>query len=76
VYGKYRGIAQLEVVCKLVAKILKGQLASKMKFHDAVHGVRSGRGTGTAIIETKLLIQLAQWTAKPRYFAFLDLKRA
>jgi hypothetical protein len=74
--GKYRGIAILEVVYKLVAKIIERRLSSKIKFHDAVHGYRPGRGTGTAIIETKLLMQLAQRTTKPRYFVFIDLKKA
>ncbi len=74
--GQYRGIALLEIVYKLVSSIINRRLASTVKFHDAVHGFRAGRGTGTAIIEAKLRMQLAQRSTKPYYMVFLDLKKA
>lgn len=73
---QYRGIALLEVIYKLVSAIINRRLAEKIVFHDAVHGFRRGRGTGTAIIEAKLRMQLAQRQTNPHYFVFLDLKKA
>ena len=73
---QFRGIALLEVIYKLVSTIINTRLMDEIKFHDAVHGFCRGRGTGTAIIEAKLRMQLAQRTTKPRYFVFLDLKKA
>jgi exonuclease III len=74
--GQYRGIALLEVIYKLVSAIINRRMAAKIDFHHAVHGFRSLRGTGTAIIEAKLRMQLAQRSTKPCYFVFLDLKKA
>jgi exonuclease III len=73
---QFRGIALLEVIYKLVSTIINTRLTEEIKFHDAVHGFCRGRGTNTAIIEAKLRMQLAQRTTKPRYFVFLDLKKA
>ena len=64
------------MIYKLVSTIIIARLTDEIKFHDAVHGFCRGRGTGTAIIEAKLRMQLAQRTTKPRYFVFLDLKKA
>ena len=73
---QYRGIALLEVIYKLVAAIINRRLRDRINFHEAVHGFRRARGTGTAIIGAKLIMQLAQRTTRPRYFVFLDLKKA
>ena len=63
---------------KLISSIINQRLAKSLtaKLHDGIHGFRPGRGTGTAIIETKLLMQLAQRTNKPLHMIFLDLKKA
>ena len=45
-------------------------------FDDAVHGFRPGRGTGTAILEAKLLAQLQMRSDEPLYMVFMDLKKA
>ena len=47
-----------------------------MKVDDALHGFRAGRGTGTAIMETKLLAQLRSRMDEPLFMIFLDLKKA
>ena len=49
---------------------------AKIEWHDSIHGFRTGRGTGTAILETKLHMQLAQRGNKPLYQIFLDLSKA
>jgi hypothetical protein len=74
--GEYRGIALLEVIYKLISSIINRRLVSGIQWHDAIHGFRTGRGTGTAIIEAKLRMQLAQRSHKPLYMIFLDLKKA
>jgi hypothetical protein len=76
--GDYRGIALLEVIYKLISSIINRRLAKALsrKLHDGIHGFRTSRGTGTAIMETKLLMQLTQRSNKPLHMIFLDLKKA
>jgi exonuclease III len=74
--GQYRGIALLEIIYKLISAIINRRLTGSIRFHDAVHGFRTGRGTGTAIIEAKLKMQLALRSTKPLYMIFLDLSKA
>ena len=57
--GDYRGIGLVEVMWTGVAVIQNRRLTSSITFHDVLHGVRAGRGTGTATLEAKLLQQLA-----------------
>ena len=56
---EYRDIGLVEVMWKVVAAILHCWLTASITFHDFLHGFRAGRGTGTAILEAKLLQQLA-----------------
>ena len=74
--GEYRGIALLEILYKLVSSIINRRISSKIEFDDAIHGFRQGRGTGTAILEAKLLAQLRCRSDKPLFMVFLDLKKA
>ena len=55
---EYRGIGLVEFTWKVVAVILHRRLTSGIQFHDALHGFREGRGTGTATLEAKLLQQI------------------
>ena len=74
--GQYRGIALLEILYKLVSSIINRRIGSKIEFDDAIHGFRPGRGTGTAIMEAKLLAQMRRRTDEPLFLIFLDLKKA
>ena len=74
--GEYRGIALLEVIYKLVSAVINNRLREKISFHDAIHGFRTKRGTGTALIEAKLRMQLTMRTRTPLFMIFLDLKKA
>ena len=74
--GKFRGIALLEVIYKLCATVIHLRLRDAIDSHPGIHGFRVGRGTGTAILEAKLLMQLAFWDCKPLYQVFLDLTKA
>jgi hypothetical protein len=44
--------------------------------HDSLHGCCNGQGTGTAVIEVKLVQQLAHIEQDPFYGVFIDLKKA
>ena len=52
---EYRGVGLVEVTWKVVAVILHRRLTTEITFHHALHKFREGRGTGTAILEAKLL---------------------
>ena len=45
-------------------------------FHDALHGFHAGRGTGTAILETKLLHQIISMRYTALHSIFLELCKA
>jgi hypothetical protein len=73
----YRGIVLLESIYKLASTIVTFRLSGGIEFHDAIHGYRAKRGTGTAIIELKLLTQHTKLCGvKNLYVVFLDLKKA
>ena len=74
--GDYRGIGLLEIGWKVIESIINRRIASKVIFHDALHGFRAKRGTGTACIEAKLLQQLSKMVQKTLHFIFLDLRKA
>ena len=73
--GEFRGIGLVEVVWKLLTLILHSRLAA-IKLHDVLHGLREGRGTGTATLKAKLLQQLADMREEILYVIFLDLTKA
>ena len=74
--GDYWGIGLLEISWKIIESIINRRIASKVTFHDALHGFRAKRGTGTACIEAKLLQQLSKMVQKTLHFIFLDLGKA
>ena len=55
----YRGIGLVEVMWKVLAAILNPCFTASITYHEALHGFRAGRGTGTATLEAKLVPQLA-----------------
>ncbi len=71
--GDYRGIGLLELLWKVVERIMDRQL-NTLPLHEALHGCQNGHGTGTAILETKLAQQLTHLDQEPFYGVFLDLK--
>ena len=74
--GQFRGIGLLESLWKVITSIMNRRMASTIELHDALHGFRAGRGTGTATIEAKLLQQWAMLTEIPLHGIFLDLRKA
>ena len=73
--GNFRGIGLLEVIWKLLEKILDARL-SEIELHDYLHGFWAKRGCGTGILEAKLTQQLALNEQQPLYGVFLDLRKA
>ena len=74
--GEYRGIALLDCLYKLVSCIVNKRLQNGITFDDGVHGFRRHRGTGTAVIEAKLQMQLHYRNGTPLYMVFLDISKA
>jgi hypothetical protein len=70
------GIGLLEVVWKVIAAIMDEWMKASIEFHDVLHGFLAKWGTGTAIIEAKLLQQMAAIEQVPLFEIFLDLKKA
>ena len=64
-----RGICLLEVIWKLLERILDTHL-SEIDLHDYLHGFRAKRGCGTGIMEAKLLQQLAFREQVPMFWIF------
>ncbi len=73
--GDYRVIGLLELLWKVVKRIMDRRL-NALSLHEALHGCRNRRGTGTAILEAKLAQQLVYLKQEPFYELFLNLKRA
>ena len=74
--GKYRGIALLESVYKLISGLINHRVSAAVQFHDSIHGFRAGRSCSTAILEAKLEMQRARQAGKVYYQVFLDLSKA
>ena len=74
--GNYQGIGLLEMSWKVIESIINQRIASKVNFHNALHGFQTSRGTGTACIEANLLQQLSKMVQKTLYFIFFNLRKA
>ena len=72
----YRGFGLLEINWKVIKSIINRRIASKVTFHDALHGFGARRGTGTTCIKEKLQLQLSKMVQKTLHFVFLDLWKA
>ena len=70
--GDYWGIGLLELSWKIIELIINQRIASKVTFHNALHGFQANRGTGIACIEAKLLHPLSEMVQTTLHFIFLD----
>jgi hypothetical protein len=59
--GGTRGIGLLETMWKVCSSIINRCLQDSIPFHEALHGFRPGRGTGTASLNAKLRMQLVHY---------------
>ena len=74
--GGVRGIGLLELIWKLIERIISNRLAAGIQFHDALHGFRKGRGCGTAILECRLEQECSLYNGETLFQVFLDLTKA
>ena len=72
----YRGIGLIEVMWKVAAVVLNCRLTASITYHNFLHGLQEGRGTGTATLEANLLHQLSALREEVLYTIFLDLHKA
>ena len=56
--------------------VVNCRLKRSVLLYDALHGFISGRGTGTATLEAKLVQQLSGIAHKPLLQVFLDVQKA
>ena len=74
--GDYRGIGLVEVIWKAVAVIFNCRFTAAITYHDFLHRLQAGRGTGTATLKIKLLQQVAALGEVLLHAVFLDLHKA
>ena len=66
----------MEVMWKVVAVILNYRFTNFITYHNYLHGFRAGRGTGTAILEVKLIQEVTEMREAVLHGIFLDLQNA
>ena len=74
--GGYRGIEIVEVIWKVCALIVNNKLRNAINLKDTLNGFIKGRGVGTAIMEAKLVQQLAEIVHEPILQVFIDMRKA
>ena len=73
--GDYCGIGLPKPIWKVIEGVIDKRLKA-ITLYDSLHGCRTGRGTGTAVIEAKLTQQLAHIEQTPFYGVFINLNKA
>ena len=73
---EYQGIGLVKLVWKVCATLVNCCLRRSVMLHNALHGFREGRGTGTATLEAKFLQQLEGLEHEPMFHIFLELRKA
>ena len=71
----YQGIGLVEVVWNAVMVILNFGFAASITYPDSLHGFWSGRGTGTASLEVKLIQKVMATRVEVLYMIFLDIHK-
>ena len=69
-------IGLLEIKWKVVESVIDTRIKTVLKFHDVLHGIYTGRGSGTPILELKLAQELASVDQHPLFLVLLDLRKA
>jgi hypothetical protein len=60
----------------VVSGIVQRRLQNGIEFEDSLHGFRPGRGTGTATLTLKLIMEKNLHGGQTLFQVFLDLKKA
>jgi Reverse transcriptase (RNA-dependent DNA polymerase) len=74
--GGIRGIGLLETVWKVISLIINARIISATPFSNTLHGFRANRGTGTAILEAWLNLDVSIQQGLPLHHVFLDISKA
>ena len=61
---------------KALSGVIHLCIGSAVQFHDGLHGLQAGRGTGTASFESKLFQQLNKMREEVLYEVFLGLNNS
>ena len=73
---EYIGWKLLDVLLKVIEAIIDTRINKAGNFHEFLHGFFTGRGTGTDIIELKLIQELASVDQDQLLLVFLDLRKS
>ena len=71
---EYRGIGLVEVLWEVCSVVINCRLKRSVVLHNALHGFREGRGTGTEMLEAKLAHHLDGLAHKPLFQVLLDVR--
>lgn len=74
--GQYLGVGLVNTVLKVFSCIMNDRIVKGIEYHNFVHGFREGRGTSTAMLEVKLLMDHGTFTDNTVYQVLIDLKKA
>ena len=69
-------IGLLELVWKVVKVVIDNRIKLVVKLYDVLYVFCAGMGTGTAIMEHKLVQELASVDQDPLFSVLLDLRKA
>jgi hypothetical protein len=73
--GDYHEIGLLEPIWKIIEHVMDQRL-NVVELHSSLHGCWSGRGTRTAIIDTKLAQQLAHLEKKNLFWRLFGFEES
>ena len=71
-----RGIGMLVSLWKAVEEIINTHLSESVRLHGVLYGFHAGRGMETAILELKIVQELARVYQYPLLLVLLDLQKA
>ena len=74
--GEYLSICLMEVVWKVVEVILNYRFTTFITYHNSLHGLWAGRGTGTTTLKIKLLQGVTEMSEAVLHRIFMDLHKA
>ena len=74
-YTDNQGIGLLETLWKVVEARIYTRLHTSIHLHDVLCGFRSRRGTGTVIMEMKLVQKLSRVDHKTLFLVFIKLRK-
>jgi len=74
--GSYRGIKLLDHVMKVLERVIKKRVRSKVSINDTQFGFRSGRGTTDAIFIVRQIQERFLEKKRELWMAFIDLEKA